>query len=62
MVAIVYKFFGSYLIPLYLLINKELLTTETELRAIAAAAIIGFNKNPKKGYNIPAAIGIPAQL
>ena len=47
---------------LYLLINKELLTTETELNAIAAAAIIGLSKNPNAGYNIPAAMGIPATL
>jgi hypothetical protein len=29
--------------------SSELLTTETELKAIAAPAIIGLNKNPVKG-------------
>jgi hypothetical protein len=39
-----------------------LLTTLTELRAIAAPAIIGFSRKPVKGYNRPAAIGIPIIL
>jgi hypothetical protein len=34
--------------------------TETELKAIAALAIIGFKRRPIKGNRIPAAIGIPA--
>ena len=42
--------------------RKELLTTETELKAIAAAANSGFNKIPKKGYKAPAAIGMPITL
>jgi hypothetical protein len=42
--------------------RKELLTTETELKAIAAAANSGFNKRPKKGYNAPAAMGMPITL
>ena len=37
-------------------------TTETELKLIAAAAIIGFNKGPPNTYNIPAATGIPIVL
>ena len=41
---------------------KLLLTTETELNAIAAPAIMGSNKNPLTGYNKPAAIGIPMRL
>ena len=41
---------------------KLLLTTDIELNAIAAPAIIGFNKNPLTGYNTPAAIGIPIRL
>ena len=41
---------------------KLLLTTLTELNAIAAPAIIGFNKNPLKEYKIPAAKGIPMRL
>ena len=42
--------------------NKELLTTETELKAIARAAYTGLNKIPNVGYSAPAAIGIPKQL
>jgi len=41
---------------------SELVITDTELKLIAAAAIIGDNSIPKKGYNTPAAIGIPAML
>lgn len=41
---------------------KLFVTTDTELNAIAAPAIIGFNKNPLKGYKIPAATGIPIKL
>jgi hypothetical protein len=39
-----------------------LLTTETELIAMAAAANTGFKRIPKNGYNTPAAIGIPRLL
>jgi hypothetical protein len=42
--------------------RRELLITETELKLIAAAAIIGDNSIPKNGYNTPAAIGTPAVL
>ena len=45
-----------------LLKRSELLTTETELMAIAAAANTGFRSIPKNGYSIPAAIGIPRLL
>lgn len=41
---------------------KLLVTTDTELKAIAAPAIIGFNKKPLIGNNTPAAIGIPMTL
>ena len=41
---------------------KLLLTTDTELKAIAAPAIMGFNKKPLYGNNIPAANGIPITL
>ena len=34
---------------LYFFISKELLTTETELNAIATAAIIGLSRNPENG-------------
>lgn len=47
---------------LYLFINSALPTTLTEEKAIAAAAIIGFNKKPKNGYKTPAAIGMPTAL
>ena len=40
----------------------EGLITETELKLMAAAAIIGDNSIPKNGYNTPAAIGTPAVL
>ena len=36
--------------------------TETELKLIAAAAIIGLNRIPKNGYKTPAAIGTPIEL
>jgi len=36
--------------------------TETELKLIAAAAIIGLSKSPNTGYRIPAAIGTPSEL
>ena len=42
--------------------NRELPTTETELKDIAAAAITGCNKIPYAGYNAPAARGIPKTL
>lgn len=43
-------------------IRKLLVITDTELKAIAAAAIIGFSKKPQQGYNTPAAKGIPIRL
>lgn len=36
--------------------------TETELKLIANAAIIGESSNPKKGNKTPAATGIPNEL
>jgi hypothetical protein len=41
---------------------KALAITETELKLIAKAAIIGDNNKPKNGYNTPAAIGTPKVL
>ena len=41
---------------------KEFAITDTELKLIAKAAIIGDSKIPKKGNSIPAAIGIPNTL
>jgi hypothetical protein len=47
----------------FFLFNKMLLpTTLTLLRAMAAPAIMGFNRNPLKGYKIPAAMGMPMIL
>ncbi|MDT7858834.1 MAG: hypothetical protein RQ930_02190 [Candidatus Aenigmarchaeota archaeon] len=54
--------FSTYILGLYLLMSNEFVTTLTELKAIAAAAIMGFNNIPKNGYNMPAAIGIAATL
>jgi hypothetical protein len=42
--------------------RKLLVTTETELMAIAAAATMGFSKNPVNGNNKPAAMGMPITL
>ena len=36
--------------------------TETELKLIAAAAIIGLSNQPKTGYKMPAASGTPRAL
>jgi hypothetical protein len=36
--------------------------TDTELKLMAAAAIIGDRRRPKNGYSRPAAIGTPAAL
>jgi hypothetical protein len=41
---------------------SALAMTETLLMAIAALAMIGLSKRPKKGYRIPAAIGTPSPL
>jgi len=42
--------------------RNEFAITETELKLMAAAAIIGLSSSPKKGYRIPAASGIPTEL
>lgn len=42
--------------------RKALLMTETELRLIAAPAMIGLSSRPKNGYSTPAATGIPSAL
>ena len=42
--------------------RKLFVTTLTELRAIAALAMIGLSINPVTGYSAPAAIGIPITL
>ena len=38
--------------------RRALVMTETELKDMAAPAIMGLNKTPINGYSIPAAIGI----
>lgn len=47
---------------MYHFITRLLLTTLTELSAIAAAAMTGLNRNPVNGYRTPAAIGMPTVL
>lgn len=42
--------------------RKALLMTETELRLMAAPAMIGLSSRPKNGYSAPAATGIPNAL
>ena len=42
--------------------RNALVTTETELNAMAAPAKIGDSSSPKAGYNTPAAIGMPNAL
>lgn len=39
-----------------------LVMTDTELKLMAAAAIMGDRMIPKKGYSIPAAMGTQAML
>jgi hypothetical protein len=41
---------------------SALAITETELKLMAAAAIIGFKSNPKDGNSTPAASGTPTML
>lgn len=42
--------------------RSALVTTDTELKVIAAAAIMGLSRMPKNGYRSPAAIGTPRLL
>jgi hypothetical protein len=42
--------------------RSALAMTDTELKAIAAAAKIGLSRTPNTGYRTPAAIGTPAAL
>jgi hypothetical protein len=41
---------------------KALAITHTELKLIAAAAIIGLSNIPKNGNKIPAATGTPSEI
>ena len=64
--ALLENFFGirgHFFLPGRNLFSRsELLTTETELMAIAPAAIIGLSRMPKNGKSRPAATGIPITL
>jgi hypothetical protein len=42
--------------------RKAFVITDTELKLIAAAAMIGDSNKPKNGYSNPAAIGTPSML
>ena len=42
--------------------RRAFIITETELKVIAALAIIGLKSSPKTGYKTPAAIGTPTTL
>ena len=42
--------------------RNALAITDTELKLMAAAAIIGDSNKPNTGYNTPAATGTPAEL
>lgn len=42
--------------------RSALVMTDTELKLIAAAAIMGLSNRPKIGYSTPAAIGTPSAL
>jgi hypothetical protein len=50
--------------PAYLLERNrnEFVITDTELKLIASAAIIGDNSQPVSGYSNPAASGMPSAL
>ena len=42
--------------------RSALAITETELKLMAAAAIMGLSSSPNHGYSTPAASGTPAEL
>jgi len=42
--------------------RSALVMTETELKLMASAAIIGESSHPVKGYSTPAANGTPSEL
>ena len=47
---------------LFYLSRNALVMTETELKLMAAAAIIGLRRIPKNGNKMPAATGTPIEL
>lgn len=53
---------GGTSYSLTLLNRNEFVITDTELKLIAAAAMIGLRSIPKNGYRTPAAIGTPMEL
>src|SRR3989344_6888483 len=57
-----FYFLRSFYYNLFLFNNSELVTTLTELKAIAPPAMIGLSSQPVKEYNTPAATGIPKIL
>ena len=54
------QLFGMFKFTLFSL--SEFRITDTELKLIAAAAIIGLRRIPKNGYSKPAASGMPKML
>ena len=60
------RYLEAYTMDLYFrfspLSRRALVMTETELKDMAAPAIMGLNRTPMNGYSIPAAIGIPIAL
>ena len=60
-IYLTYFLLNSYF-AFHVLISRLFETTLTDENAIAAPAIMGFNRNPVRGYNKPAAIGMPAAL
>jgi len=59
--------YGQELLPpaAYSFVARSLrafVMTDTELKLMAAAAIIGFSSNPMNGYRTPAANGTPSAL
>ena len=54
------QLFGMFKFTLFSL--SEFRMTDTELKLIAAAAIIGLSRIPKNGYSNPAASGMPKTL
>lgn len=60
---IIYEVLSVYYFPIFANLNlKELVTTDTLLKAIASPANAGFKRIPKKGKNTPAASGMPIIL
>ncbi len=52
--------FPAYRYSCVRLSRNALVITDTELKLIAAAAMIGESSNPENGYSTPAATGTPS--